>query len=388
MSTPLRDGAAAAGTGIPPVRTTAVRTTADPVKALLHRHRELCVQAVDPLEIAAALEAEGIAEHEAAHCRHRDVFSLSEELYARVRRAEPAAGRQDSGLQDGGWQDGEGHGEGQDGDGSAEFDGAPPVYASHDAARWTAGRLATLWLVAYALLGDPLLAALLNGRPPGTLDLPHALSAAVPTALALACAVVPAGWCARWYAERVRHALAGSRTLGEFRTRAWPALLAATGLDLGALLALLWVLHTALDTVLAPRPPADPVTPIAAATALGGLLFLARITAARGRTRAAAAAVSAACAAEAAALLGAWLGEGVEAPFHGPAVVPLVACAAPALALLIHALPALSRASAHRYGAHATALDLIHPAAAGPDHRAPAGRPHPEPHTPSEEQGR
>ncbi|MCC3772425.1 hypothetical protein K6I34_005989, partial [Streptomyces sp. UNOC14_S4] len=254
-----------------------------------------------------------------------------------------------------------------------------------------AGRLAALWLVAYALLGDPLLAALLNGRPPGALDLPRALSAAVPTALALACAIVPAGWCARWYAERVRHALVHSRTLGEFRTRAWPALLAATGLALGALLALLWVLHTALDTALAPRPPADAVTRLAAATALGGLLFLARLTAVRGRARAAAAAVLAACASEAAVLLVAWLGEGTAAAAvrtHGPAVVPLVACAAPALALLIRALPALSRASAHRHGAPATALDLIHPAAAGPDHRAPAGRPHPEPHTPSEEQGR
>ncbi|NED15731.1 hypothetical protein G3I33_30205, partial [Streptomyces sp. SID9124] len=33
------------------------RGTADPVRALMHRHRELCERAVDPLEIAAGLEA-------------------------------------------------------------------------------------------------------------------------------------------------------------------------------------------------------------------------------------------------------------------------------------------------------------------------------------------
>ena len=59
---------------------------ADPVKALMHRHRELCERAVDPLEIAAGLEAHGITDRTAARFRHRDVFSLAEELYARVPR--------------------------------------------------------------------------------------------------------------------------------------------------------------------------------------------------------------------------------------------------------------------------------------------------------------
>ncbi len=59
---------------------------ADPVKVLLHRHRELCERAVDPLEIAAGLEAHGITDRTAARFRHRDVFSLAEELYARVPR--------------------------------------------------------------------------------------------------------------------------------------------------------------------------------------------------------------------------------------------------------------------------------------------------------------
>ncbi|KUJ64306.1 hypothetical protein ACZ90_57000 [Streptomyces albus subsp. albus] len=60
----------------------------DPVVALLHRHRTLCEQAVDPLEIAAGLEAHGVSDRAAAHFRHRDVFSLAEELYARVPHAD------------------------------------------------------------------------------------------------------------------------------------------------------------------------------------------------------------------------------------------------------------------------------------------------------------
>ncbi|WP_233518642.1 hypothetical protein [Streptomyces corynorhini] len=60
------------------------RGPADPVKALMHRHRALCERAVDPLEIAAGLEAHGITDRTAARFRHRDVFSLAEELYARV----------------------------------------------------------------------------------------------------------------------------------------------------------------------------------------------------------------------------------------------------------------------------------------------------------------
>ncbi|EFH31053.1 LOW QUALITY PROTEIN: integral membrane protein, partial [Streptomyces pristinaespiralis ATCC 25486] len=52
----------------------------------MHRHRELCEQAVDPLEIAAGLEAHGVTNRTAARFRHRDVFALAEEMYARVPR--------------------------------------------------------------------------------------------------------------------------------------------------------------------------------------------------------------------------------------------------------------------------------------------------------------
>ncbi|MFF4601619.1 hypothetical protein ACFY12_02520 [Streptomyces sp. NPDC001339] len=67
------------------------RGPADPVRVLMHRHRRLCAQAVDPLEIAAGLEAHGVTDRTAARFRHRDVFSLAEELYARVPRAESDA---------------------------------------------------------------------------------------------------------------------------------------------------------------------------------------------------------------------------------------------------------------------------------------------------------
>ncbi|MEH6379894.1 hypothetical protein V7793_37005, partial [Streptomyces sp. KLMMK] len=79
MTTPLRDGGAPAAAGIAAPRT-------DPVKALLHRHHGLCARAVDPLEIAAVLEDGGLTDRAAAECRHRDVFSLADELYARAGR--------------------------------------------------------------------------------------------------------------------------------------------------------------------------------------------------------------------------------------------------------------------------------------------------------------
>ncbi|MGW2404573.1 hypothetical protein ACWCXK_08605 [Streptomyces sp. NPDC001739] len=85
-STPAPRKAATARSARP-----ARRGPADPVRALMHRHHTLCAQAVDPLEIAAGLEAHGVTDRTAARFRHRDVFSLAEELYARVPRAEPGA---------------------------------------------------------------------------------------------------------------------------------------------------------------------------------------------------------------------------------------------------------------------------------------------------------
>ncbi|NEB74208.1 hypothetical protein G3I40_02970, partial [Streptomyces sp. SID14478] len=62
------------------------RPGADPVKVLMHRHRDLCERAVDPLEIAAGLEAHGVTDRTASRFRHKDVFSLAEEMFARVPR--------------------------------------------------------------------------------------------------------------------------------------------------------------------------------------------------------------------------------------------------------------------------------------------------------------
>ncbi|CAM5474965.1 hypothetical protein SALBM135S_07296 [Streptomyces alboniger] len=79
--------AATAGRPATPPR----RGAADPVKALMHQHRALCARAVDPLEIAAGLcRAHGLTDRAAARYRHRDVFSLAEEMYARVPRDDDA----------------------------------------------------------------------------------------------------------------------------------------------------------------------------------------------------------------------------------------------------------------------------------------------------------
>ncbi|CAM5414112.1 hypothetical protein [Streptomyces abikoensis] len=306
---------------------------ADPVKALLHRHHGLCARAVDPLEIAAVLEAGGLTDRAAAECRHRDVFSLADELYARAERAEPARPAP-----------------------GPRVPRHPAALAQSPRAPWRfAGLLAGAWLVAYALLGGPALAALLSGRLTGL-----AGGLFLPAAVALTCSLAPALWCARWFTGRVRHALAASRSRAEFRARTWPLLLTAAGLFAAALATLLWSARAALG---APAGPEE----LAAVMALGGLLFLARLLTARGFGRSAAVAALAACGMEAAALVIA--GPGAGAPWlpgqgaapvvawatgaYGPAAIPLVACALPALALLARALTALSRASAHRHGAHA-----------------------------------
>ncbi|WEV30096.1 hypothetical protein OYE22_10165 [Streptomyces sp. 71268] len=78
-------GAGAPGPGAPGERRRG--RYVDPVRQLLHQHRELCERAVDPWEIAAGLEARGVGDRSASRYRHRDVFSLAEELYARTPRA-------------------------------------------------------------------------------------------------------------------------------------------------------------------------------------------------------------------------------------------------------------------------------------------------------------
>ncbi len=353
------------------------RGPADPVRALMHRHQELCARAVDALEIAAGLEAHGVTDRTAARCRHRDVFSLAEELYARVPRAEPApvaAPRPEPAprsrsvravlhLLPG-----------------AVCAAAVAALASAAPTTWWTrpavalagvvlvalavrlsvrsgplrarrhGGSATPWIcwtAGYALCGDWLLTELLAGGP----DLPHAHPRpAVATAVALAFAVAPAAWCARFFAVRGRRGLATSRGLGELAARVRPLLLGATGLFLTAQVALLVGTGLLLGGAGARE--------IAAATALGVLLFLARLLTVHGFRDAAAAGLASAAALEALALATVLtarlpgltpLGRPVEAltTAAGPAAVPAVACTAAALGLLLYGLRALTGAWAH-----------------------------------------
>ncbi|MGD3107770.1 hypothetical protein [Streptomyces sp. YGL11-2] len=366
--------------------------TADPVKILMYRHRALCERAVDPLEIAAGLEAHGVTDRTAARFRHRDVFSLAEELYARV----PRAGQDTS-------ADAPGPAEREPGPASGEL---PPcravrgavqllpgavcaaAVAAHestagsttlvrtgvDAAglllvvlalrlalrsgplrlrRGAAGsRTAVLWAgwtAAYAVYGDWLLGQLLAGGP----DLPSAHPrAAVASAVGLACALAPAAGCAHWFAVRGRRGLAASRGLTELAARVRPLLAGVTLVFLGAMAALLAAARLAFGGT------ADGWTAVPAATALGVLLFLARLLAVHGFPRAAATGIGTAAALEALApalvlaarLPGlAPLGTPVAAltGAAGPAAVPAVACTAAALGLLVHGLRVLTGACAH-----------------------------------------
>ncbi|QIK06707.1 hypothetical protein SLV14_002652 [Streptomyces sp. Je 1-4] len=360
------------------------RGPADPVRTLMHHHQDLCARAVDALEIAAGLEAHGVTDRTAARFRHRDVFSLAEELYARVPRAAPDATPA-----------------------AAPYATAPArrsrtvcaalqllpgavsvaavaalasVTTATPAVRTAVGasgfallalavrlgvrsgplrlrlrhgtgpRTAGLWVcwtAGYAVYGDWLLGQLLAGGP----DLPHAAPrAAVAPAVALAFAVAPAAGCAHWFTVRGRRVLAASRGLEELAARVRPLLLAATLLFLFALAALLLGAEAVLGR-------GDVSAPVAAA-ALGVLLFLARLLAVHGFPEAAAAGLASAAALEALALALVLiarlpglppLGVPVEAltTAAGPAAVPAVACTAAALGLLVHGLRALTGACAH-----------------------------------------
>ncbi|MFJ3087343.1 hypothetical protein [Streptomyces sp. NPDC086838] len=351
------------------------RGTADPVRALMHRHRELCERAVDPLEIAAGLEAHGVTDRTAARYRHRDVFSLAEELFARV----PAVA------------------------GEPVATGPAPARDVTTRAAWTlrallpgaaclstfgalrltdgllggdarlaigcGGALLTLvvlvlavrtgplraeprfsgtaalcvcWLLGYVLYGDALLHQVLSGGPEG----PWTLTPA--PLLGLAVAVAPAAWCAHLFALSAHRRLHGSHALEEFAAGARPLLLGVVALFLCTLAVLLYLARLGLGSGGAP----------VGAAALGLLLLLARLLAVHGFPEPAATGLAAACAVEAAApaliLAGRLPGlhpvaRPVDALIEaaGAGAVPALACGAAALGLLITATLALSRASAH-----------------------------------------
>jgi hypothetical protein len=361
------------------------RGAADPVKALMHRHRELCERAVDPLEIAAGLETHGITDRTAARFRHRDVFSLAEEMYARISRdgdtpppAPPTAPRVRADwalltLLPGALCAAAvaavhlTHGQSRL---FAAAAGALAVALALRAAlrrgplsRTDAGRPGprpgaasgrttpwTVWLLTYSLLGNGLLHSALTGGPDvlptGTADGSWPLTAAPVLALALACS--PAAWTAHLLTARARRKLAASRGLEDFAASVRPLLLGTFGLFVGALAALVTLCAAVVD-----EPAA-----YAQVLALGALLFLARLLTTHGFTYAPAVVLTATATVEAAALatvfasrlpgLG-FLATPVETlvTTWGAGSVPTLACGAAALALLVHTTRKLTRASAH-----------------------------------------
>ncbi|MFJ6695670.1 hypothetical protein ACIQM4_06325 [Streptomyces sp. NPDC091272] len=344
------------------------RTPADPVRVLMHRHRELCERAVDPLEIAAGLEAHGVTDRTAARFRHRDVFSLAEELYARVPRADeddvparaPEPREHDTSLPTA-W---------------AAYAllpgalcaltllGADGLSGAARVAAVAAGVLATLaalllclrrgplradgyapwartgWLLLYAAAGDGVLRWLLGDGP---------LWAPSPaTLVGLAAALAPAAWCGRLLTVQAHRRLRMSRGTQDFGAAVRPLLFGVFALYAAALALLLYgASRLGFGGSFA-----------VSAVAVGALLFLARLLAVHGLPRAGATGLTLACAAEItvlAVLLAARLPgcEALAAPVRavargwGAGALPALACGAAALGLLAHAAVALSRASAH-----------------------------------------
>ncbi|MFJ4469034.1 hypothetical protein ACIP2X_16290 [Streptomyces sp. NPDC089424] len=369
------------------------RGAADPVKSLMHRHRELCARAVDPLEIAAGLEAHGITDRTAARFRHRDVFSLAEEMYARFPRdndtphaasATPHAVTPSSAPQSG----------------TPSSTPRPrtfwilrtllpgitctatlaALHLTHGQSRLLAAAAGTLavvlsfrvalhrgplsagrpqpagthlWtcaLLVHATLGDGLLAAAAAGGPEAlpadAPDAPWPLTLVPVLALTLACA--PAAWLAHHFAARARHKLGASRGLEDFAASVRPLLLGTFGLFLGVMAALLTLTATALQ---------GPV-PYPQALTLAALLFLARLLAVHGFTYAPSVILTATATAQTAALASlftarlphcAFLATPVETLIGawGPGAIPTLISGTAALALLVHATRKLTRASAH-----------------------------------------
>ncbi|MEW2633141.1 hypothetical protein AB0903_16160 [Streptomyces sp. NPDC048389] len=351
------------------------RGAADPVKALMHRHRELCERAVDPLEIAAGLEACGVTDRTAARFRHRDVFALAEEMYARVpratehtpapvrpaRAADSRAGRTGSApwllrallpgvvcvLAMAGMEAAEGTLRLLVGVAGAVGVAVATALCLRRGPLRAKGRTVpsvqmwTLCLLAFAAFGQGLVREVTGGGPDGAWPMDPA------PLVCLALAVAPAACCAHLYSVLARRRLERCRGLDEFAAGARPVLLAVLVLHVGALTLLL----TFTGIVL---PGSSPVP----TAALGILLFLARLLVVHGFPESAATGLAAACAVEVSApallLAGRLPGLGALArPVDavvgawGTAAVPAIACAMAAAGLLAHAATALSRASAH-----------------------------------------
>ncbi|KOV09577.1 hypothetical protein ADK60_40665 [Streptomyces sp. XY431] len=360
----------------------------DPVREVMAEHRVLCERAVDPLEIAAGLAEAGLGPAAAARCRHADLFSLAEELYARVPRrppsaepAEPAGGRQrrrGAALRTAGLAV-------LPCAAAAALGGSRPVLlvaavplALVPAAAGTAGAggaAAVPWVGPgpgegpEAELGPAGPEHGRTGPPAGTrrwwdpaargaglaalLLVPLAVAADGPeerrvtAALVLAAALSTgsAEWAARWYRQVGRGHLGAAATLAEFRSRMRPVLPVALALHL-AVLAVLSFAALAVLTALAPRPgpahgggllhlAAERAEPAQwAAQGVLGLLLVLPVLLAR-------------CGRPAAAALGALAGAAGTAAPPAPSA-GLLGGGAVALALLLYAWPVLGRPDAHR----------------------------------------
>lgn len=374
---------------------------ADPVRELMHRHRGLCERAVDPLEIAAALEAHGVTDRTAARFRHRDVFSLAEELFARVPRAdgnrpvlaEPCAsgtahrramhsarGRipraaakafvalltallpamLTAGVLA---VSASGHVRQAGALAGTAFVvvAAIAVAASVRLALWRAVRakpnllttLTACWLTGYLIFGDRLPGGR-SGIGAGQMGTAGTAGDGITVPLGLACALAPAVWCARWFTVRARRKLGGSRSLDEFAAGMWPLLTAAVVLFGVALLGVQVVVGEA--TRLVARQGGGhglfAVDVLGATTALGLLLFIALLLTAHGFRRAASAGLGIACGVEAVAfVVGSVPAAGsAVAGDGGSGLVTVVVCGCAALGLLAFAYRVLSGAFAHHRG--------------------------------------
>ncbi|MFC8454773.1 hypothetical protein [Kitasatospora sp. NPDC057223] len=335
------------------------------MRELMARHRTLCEQAVDPLEIAAGLEDAGVGPGTAARCRHADVFALAEEMYARVPRRPPD---------------------------SAAAEPAEPWGSRSGAALRTALAVAlpcaALAAVRAVRPAGPveLLAELVAGgalavgcagqvprgrrRPAGlgyglgaaaVLLLPLVAGAGRPqAAMALAAAVAmgAAEWSARWFRHVGRVHLRGARTIPDFRGRLRPVLPVAVGLYLAAL-GVLTFTALAVLTVVLPRPGPQPGGLLhavvqradgvqwAAQAALGLLLVLATLLLHCGRAGAAAAGLAAGAAATALPVLLPAAGGPLFAG-HGVVGAQLLGCGAAGAVLLPCAWVLLGRPGSHR----------------------------------------
>ncbi len=306
----------------------------DPVRELMAAHQGLCERATHPLEIAAALEEAGIGAAAAGRYRHGDVFSLAEELFARVPRspADPPSG----GVLPG----------------RLGLFGAP-VRPAGGVRPGPAGRLGhrlgLLGALAASLTGPFLLG-------PGPAGPAGGRAAAVALTVAATAATVPAEWSARWLRHAGQVQLRTADSLAGFRAGMRPVLPVALGLQLAALAALSFAALAVL-TVLAPRPGPGPLFPAVleradpaqwcAQAALGLLFTLAAVLRRSGRPRAArtgllavAPAAVAAAALRSAGLLPGWAG--------APGAALALAAGATAALLLPYTWTVLGRPGAHR----------------------------------------